>query len=186
MVGRIWRALTDRGLEGRTLVVFSSDNGLLMGEHGLAGKWLIYEEAIRIPLIIYHPALPANRWGSVVEEMVLNIDVAPTILELAAVTVPGEMQGRSLRPLLFGEGVAWRRLWLYEQRFTNGRIPVAEGVRTERWKYVRYRDCEPAVEQLFDLRTDPQERLDRSTDERLASVLERLRTEASRFLRQAR
>ncbi len=172
-VGRIREALDERGLAASTAIVVSSDNGILLGEHGLAGKWLAYEPSIRIPLVIYLPDLPAGRRGAVVEEMALNVDLAPTLLELAGVPVPAAVEGRSLVPLVCGEPVAWRADWLYEHRLRHPRIPESEGVRGERFKYVRY--PRQGFEQLFDLERDPLELDNLAARPEQAARLEALR-----------
>ncbi|MEO6323959.1 MAG: sulfatase [Thermoanaerobaculia bacterium] len=153
-VGQLLAELEARGVAGRTLVVFTSDNGVLLGEHGLADKWFMYEEAIRTPLVIRWPdASPALR-GRAVEAMTLNVDLAPTLLDAAGVPIPDRMQGRSLRPLIEGTTVTWRSDWYYEHDvFTGAEIPSSEGVRGMRFKYVRYVE-EPVYEQLFDLVLD--------------------------------
>ncbi len=154
-VGAVRNELSRRGLAGNTILIFTSDNGFFLGEHGLAGKWLMFEESIRTPLIVYDPREVAGRGGRRFEEMTLNIDLAPTILELAGLTPPAAMQGRSLWPFLSGRRPAvWRRDWFYEHRFRHPRIPQTEGLRTERWKYVRYVDREPVIEELYDLGQD--------------------------------
>jgi arylsulfatase A-like enzyme len=87
--------------------------------------------------------------------MALNIDLAPTMLEYAGVGIPDSMQGRSLRPLVEGKAPAWRTDWFYEHHTATKIIPPSEGVRTERWTYLRWMASEPAVEELYDLQTDP-------------------------------
>ena len=160
-VGRILAALAKRGVRERTLIVFASDNGLLIGEHGLTGKWLMYEESIRAPLVISWPGLPAGRKGKTATRMALNVDVAPTLLDAAEVPVPPAMQGMSLRPLVFGEPAAWRQDWFFEHHLSSfPLIPESEGVRGLRFKYVRYTSQEPVYEQLFDLENDPYEERD--------------------------
>ena len=167
-VGRIVAALERRGIRGRTLIVFTSDNGLLIGEHGLTGKWLMFEESIRTPLVISWPGLPAARRGAVERRVALNVDLAPTMLDAAGLATPAEMQGHSLRPLVYGQTVdpaaPWRTDWFFEHQLVWQRIPQSEGVRTERFKYVRYTDrangSQNDYEQLFDLATDPLERHD--------------------------
>ena len=157
VVGQLRQALADRDFESNTVIVFTSDNGDFLGEHGMADKWLMYEESIRTPLIVYDPRQPAA--GRRRTEMTLNIDLAPTLLDLAGAPVPACMQGRSLRPL-FGAGKpsAWRREWYYEHRFEyQGRIPPSEGIRTADWKYIRYVAEFPEREELYDLRRDPSE-----------------------------
>lgn len=157
-IGGLLDALEARGLAERTLVVFTSDNGLLLGDHGLADKWLMYEESIRTPLVVRAPALPEALRGRVVSEMALNVDVAPTLLDAAGLPVPETMQGTSLLPFVLGARDRGRDDFFYEHHYTSGgTIPESEGVRTRRWKYVRYVGEDPLYEQLFDLRYDPNE-----------------------------
>jgi arylsulfatase A-like enzyme len=159
-VGEIVAALERRGVADRTLVVFTSDNGMLLGEHGLTGKWLMYEESIRTPLIVYWPGLPPARRGGRAGQLVLNVDLAPTMLDAAGLRAPASMQGRSLRPLVFGQQVPWRGEWFFEHHLVFAGIPKSEGVRRPRWKYVRYVEQSPVYEQLFDLDADPYEEQD--------------------------
>ena len=97
-VGRLLKLLDDLGLADDTMVVFASDNGYYLGEHGLGDKRSAYEESLRIPLLVRYPQLGAK--GKLVDQMALNIDLAPTLLDFAGVPVPKEMHGRSWRPLL--------------------------------------------------------------------------------------
>jgi arylsulfatase A-like enzyme len=146
--------LLDR-LPDNTVVIYASDNGFYLAEHGLADKWFMHEESIRVPLIVHDPR-PGGLRGRVVSQMALNIDLAPTILDLASVTNAPYMQGRSLTPLLRGEQPDdWRREFFYEHHFRyNGWIPATEGIRTTDWKYTRYIDEQPVFEELFDLGKD--------------------------------
>ena len=107
-VGRIRDELERLALDDNTVVIFTSDNGMMVGEHGLTGIWLGYEPSIRAPLIISDPRLDAARQGSQVDQMALNIDLPATMLELAGVDIPEEVQGSSLQPLLAGEPTPWR------------------------------------------------------------------------------
>jgi arylsulfatase A-like enzyme len=157
VVGRIRQALAERGLSASTAIVYAGDNGFFLGEHGLAGKWTPHEPSIRVPLLVYDPRLAAAARGVVRGEMALNIDVAPTLLELAGLEPSASMQGESLVPLVRGDSPPWRTDFFYEHLFAHPRIPRTEGVRTEAWKYVRYIDEDPALEELYDLRRDPQE-----------------------------
>lgn len=175
-IGRIAEKLQERGFAENTVIIYSSDNGMFLGDRGLADKWFMYEESIRLPLWIHDPRLSAENRGRRPQEMVLNIDVAPTVLELAGVPAPAGMQGVSLVPLLRGQAVPWRDEFLYEHRIRIKTIPRSEGVRTERWKYVRYPDQEPVVEQLFDLKNDPLEEHDLAGDPAHADELRILRT----------
>ncbi|HUG94336.1 MAG TPA: sulfatase [Planctomycetaceae bacterium] len=176
LVGRVVAKLEERGLAGNTVIIVSSDNGFYLGEHGLAGKWFMHEESIRVPLIVHDPRSPEHLRGRRPAELALSIDIAPTICELAGVDVPAAMQGRSLVPLLGGEAVGWRDDFLYEHRFPHPRIPQTEGVRTARWKYVRYTSVTPVREELFDLESDPHEEHDLAADPRHATQLAALRT----------
>lgn len=161
VVGQIREALTQHGLAGNTLIVYSSDNGYFLAERGLADKWYAYEESIRTPLIVMDPRLPQSRRGAKRREMTLNIDVSPTILDAAGVAIPASVQGRSLMPLLSGAKTPWRKEWFYSHLFPatppTVTIPRSEGLRTERWKYIRWTDAKPAVEEVYDLKRDPEE-----------------------------
>jgi arylsulfatase A-like enzyme len=175
-VGRIRATLEELGLNENTVILFTSDNGFFLGERGLAGKWLMYEESIRTPLIIHDARLPATMRGRRLTEMVLNIDVAPTVLDLAGIDIPPGVQGRSLVPLVTGRTVPWRTDWFYEHDFgTEELFPAVEGIRTERWKYARYVRRDPVLEQLYDLTNDPHEEHDLAGQEQHKDVLERLR-----------
>jgi len=154
-MGRVLDALEEEGIADETVVVFTSDNGYFLGERGFAGKWLIYEESVRVPLIVYDPRVAKERRGRVVEEMVLNLDLAPTLLALAGVEAPAGYEGESLLPLLSGNPSEWRTDFLYEHRFAHKTIPQSEGVREGRFVYARYYEEEPVYEQLFDLKADP-------------------------------
>jgi arylsulfatase A-like enzyme len=113
--------------------------------------------------------------------LALNIDVAPTILDLAGIDPPNTMQGKSLVPLVRGEQVPWRDRFLYEHHFKHPGIPMSEGVRTTRCKYVRYTSVRPIREQLFDLQTDPDERHDKADDPKFADQLAKMRSEWERM-----
>ncbi|MFH1738928.1 MAG: sulfatase/phosphatase domain-containing protein, partial [bacterium] len=153
-VGRILSLLETLNLLDNTVILFTSDNGFFLGEKGLAGKWLMYEESIRTPLLIWDPRLPEDLRGKRRPEMTLNVDIAPTLLALAGVDVPLSMQGRDLVPLTTGKSIPWRTEWFYDHLFVHQRIPKTEGIRTERWKYIRYIDQDPIVEELYDLQSD--------------------------------
>ena len=156
-IGRIVAELDRRGFADNTVMIFTADNGIMIGEQGLTGIWLMYEGSIRKPLIIADPRLDRARQGAEVTEMALSLDYPATMLDLAGVDMPNEMRGGSLVPLLRGEAADWRKDFFYEHLFERETIPKSEGVRTERYKYVRYFERNPVYEQLFDLETDPNE-----------------------------
>ncbi len=191
-VGTILAAVDATGRREETVVVFTSDNGFFLGEHGLAGKWFGFEEAIRTPLVV---ELPGGMVSWDVRVPTLNIDLAPTLLDLAHVPVPGAMQGRSLRPLLVDETppTSWRHDWFYEHRLELPEtaaswgfrgIPKSEGLRDDRYKYLVYYDSPEPNKLLFDLEKDPYEEHDLSASAdpallaRLAARLAELRAEA--------
>ncbi len=155
-VGRIVAELAARKLTGKTVLIFTSDNGYFLGERGMADKWLPYEESIRVPLIVFDPRLPASARGRKVDALTLNIDFAPTLLDLAGLSAVAAMQGQSLLPLVRGAVPArWRTEFFYEHLTFPKIIPPTEGVRTERWKYFRWVDARPVLEELYDLQADP-------------------------------
>lgn len=152
------RDLAELGLAHNTAILLIGDNGFYLGEHGLAGKWYGHEESIRVPLILYDPRVPQLPNGRQRLEIALNIDVAPTLLDLAGLTPPAHMQGRSLVPFLHGAYVEdWRQEFYYEHRFPHPRIPQSEGIVGHRFKFLRYPDTDPIQEELYDLRNDPLE-----------------------------
>jgi len=157
-VGRIQQALADRALDANTVVLFTSDNGFFLGERGLSHKWLMHEESIRVPLVLRDPRLPHARRGAQVDHLVLNLDVAPTLLAMAGLTIPQAMDGQDLRGVLGGTQSELREDFFYEHHFHfGGRIPRTEGVRQRDWKYITYYDVDPPYEELYDLSHDPHE-----------------------------
>ena len=155
-LGRLLDAIEALGLADDTVVVFASDNGFYNGEHGLGDKRSAYDEALRIPLLVRYPKLFPR--GKTRDELVLNIDLAPTFLDLTGVAVPREMQGRSWLPLLTGKPADWRKAFLAEYFFETNFVttPTVLAVRTETAKLIRYPGHEEWTE-LFDLAKDPYE-----------------------------
>jgi N-acetylglucosamine-6-sulfatase len=153
-VGSVLSTLDAQGLARSTYVVFLSDNGLFLGEHRLGDKRLAYEESMRIPLVIGGADLTPRR----VSATALNLDLAPTALDLAGVSVPAEMQGRSLAKLLRGQAATPRDAFLYEYD-AESFLPVVPdilAVRTDSRKYVTY-PGRPSDIELYDLLSDPNE-----------------------------
>jgi arylsulfatase A-like enzyme len=159
-VGRIQESLEKYGFDKNTVIIYTSDNGYFLHEKGLTGKWLLYEQSIRVPMLIYDPRMPSSARGQVRTENVLNVDVAPTILSLAGVDVPGAMQGEDLSPALRKEPLTDRGEIFFEHTYSESgdrTIPKSIGVRTGEWKYIRYISEHPFYEQLFNLQKDVQE-----------------------------
>jgi arylsulfatase A-like enzyme len=155
--GKLFQALSDTGQVDDTVIMFSSDHGFFLGEWRKYDKRFMHEPSIRTPMLVRYPRL--IRAGSSASRMVLNLDIAPTFLELAGVRVPESMQGRSLVPFFKGEEPRnWRRDWLYEYYEYPGPHNVRKhrGVRSERYKLIHY--YEPPEEfELYDLQEDPGE-----------------------------
>lgn len=157
-VGLVMKELERQGILDRTAIILSSDHGFFLGEHHFYDKRLMYEPSIRIPLMIRYPPLIAA--GGHSDEMVLNLDVPPTILELAGISIPTEMQGKSLAPFLEGKKVdSWRKDWLYEYYEYPGweNVKPCRGIRTERYKLIEF-FLPPEEFELYDLQNDPDEK----------------------------
>ena len=174
VLGEIREALTENGLEDNTIIIFTSDNGYFLGERGLAGKWLMYENSIRVPLIIFDPREESEYQEN--DQLVLNIDIAPTIMEYAGIKVPANVQGHSLLPAMKDPSFKIRDQFLCEHLYELKFIPKSEGIRTEKWKYFRYID-DPNHEELYDLLNDPLEMNNLINDNGSNSELEFLRRE---------
>jgi prolyl oligopeptidase len=184
VVGRLRAALEKQGLAENTVFIFTSDNGFYLGDHGLAGKWFPHEPSIRLPLVIYDPRRKDVR--PTIDEIALTIDLAPTVLQLAGISPPNDMQGDSLLPLLNSPETAWRHDFLYEHLFQHPRIPMSEGVRSERWKYARYHVGASPYEVLFDLKSDPNEEHDLGQSAEHAPVITAFRERLQRLIQQAK
>jgi len=141
VIARIRLTLEQEGISDNTVIILMGDNGYFLGERGYAGKWLMYEQSIRVPLIIYDPRLPATKRGKIYGEMVLNVDVTPTILSLAGVDIPGRFQGKSLTAFYNNRPDEWRTGVFCEHRLENNDLlPKTECYRDNTWKFIRYED----------------------------------------------
>jgi arylsulfatase A-like enzyme len=157
-VGRILKQLDDEGLAKNTIVVYSSDQGFYLGEHGWFDKRWIYEESLRTPLLIRWPEV--IKAGGVNKDIVSNLDFAETFLEAASIKVPAEMQGASLMPLLKGQTPeSWRKGFYYHYYEYPGWHSVHRhyGVVTPRYKLVYFYEPDANYWELFDLEKDPRE-----------------------------
>ncbi len=156
-IGRVLEYLNKNGLAENTLVIYMGDNGFSFGEHGLIDKRHAYEESMRVPLLVRCPALV--KAGSKLPQMIQNTDIGPTILELAGVRKPAQMQGRSFLSLLQGKPIAdWRQKIFYEYywEYDFPQTPTMHAVRTDRYKLIRYHGVWDTNE-FYDLQTDPAE-----------------------------
>jgi arylsulfatase A-like enzyme len=169
-VGRVLDFLKQAGLDRNTIVIYSSDQGFYLGEHGWFDKRWMYEESFRMPLIVKWPGV--TQPGSRPAQFVQNIDYAPTFLDLAGVTAPAEMQGVSLVPLLRGQNPAgWRTDLYYHYYDGPGEhgVAVHEGVRTARYKLLHF--YRAGEWELFDLEKDSAELRNVAADPAYAPVL---------------
>jgi len=184
-LGRLLDFLDQQGLAENTLVIYTSDNGFFTGEYGLFDKRMMYEPSIRVPMLARYPAgFGGGRVDR--EHMVLNNDVAHTVLDYCGIERPAFMRnhGESWRPILEGRRAAWREEWMYEY-FEHPAVTCTgkmRGVRTKRWKYIHYIQ-EPQGHELFDLENDPEERRNlygeaahQGVAQEMKARLERLRT----------
>lgn len=179
-VGRLYAALERSGELDNTIIVFASDNGFLFGEHGMIDKRTMHEASIRVPLAVRYPAkIPA---GTVVEQQVMNIDLAPSLMDLTLGASMPSAQGLSWVGLLEGESQPWRSAWLYEYNYETQfpYTPNVRGIRQGDWKYVAYPpgDGSPLkhLEELYNLAEDPAESSNLVRDPAYAPRLEQMRT----------
>ncbi|MDB2385430.1 sulfatase [Polaribacter sp.] len=155
-VGQVLDYLKENGLEENTIVVYTSDQGFYLGEHGWFDKRFMYEESFRTPLLMKYPK--EIKPGTVINELVQNLDFAPTFLDYANAEIPAEMQGESLRKLASGETKEWRDALFYSYYEFPGEHHVKRhyGIRTDRYKLIHfYHDID--VWELYDLEKDPTE-----------------------------
>lgn len=156
-LGALLSYLKQTGLDENTVVFYMADNGFLMGEHGLIDKRNMYSESHRVPLLIHAPG--TIKGGFSLEQVIQNIDIAPTILEIAGLTLPAHMQGKSFYPLLREQPIVWRDKTFYEYywEFSYPQTPTTFGVRMGRYKFVFYPGIWD-ISEFFDLQTDPEEK----------------------------
>ena len=178
-VGKMIAALEQTGQLDNTLFIFTSDNGYFWGEHGLGDKRWGYEESIRVPLVMRYPKLIAA--GSTPEQVALNIDIAPTLLDLAGVRIPRTMQGKSLVPVLKGRKWGWRDSAFFEYFVDRQypRFPEWQAIRSPEWKYIHYPTLSGADE-LYNLRADPGEMTNLVDDVSAKKTLEKLKAQLTR------
>ncbi|HUV12134.1 MAG TPA: sulfatase [Acidobacteriota bacterium] len=179
-LGKVLDYLDESGLADNTVVIYSSDQGFYLGEHGWFDKRFIYEESLRMPLLVRWPGRVQPR--SVDTHLVQNLDFAPTVLEMAGVEVPTDLQGKSLMPLLSGEAVPdWRSAAYYHYYEYPGAHSVRRhyGIRTDRYKLAYFYVLDEW--EFFDLEKDPNELVSRYEDSEYSSQIEKLTGELARL-----
>lgn len=171
-IGKIRKTLSEQGMDKNTIIILMGDNGYFLGERQLAGKWLMYEPSLRVPLIVFDPR---EKGGKRDTSLALNIDVPVTILEFAGVKAPPSWQGIALN----SPELAKRKEFLTEHLWQTPIIPPSEAWRTDRWKYMRYIN-DPSHEELYDLSADPLEKNNLASDPAHQSLLLDLREKMER------
>ena len=178
-VGRVMALVRERGMLDSTIVMFMGDNGFAFGEHGLIDKRTAYEASMRVPLLMSGGGLPAS---TRVEEVVANIDIAPTILDAAGLQPP-PMDGRSALPLARGQRIPWRDTLLYEYYWERNfpQTPAMHALRGSRYKYIRYYGLWD-TDELYDLQADPLEMRNLIREASHRDIVTRLNAELFRTL----
>jgi arylsulfatase A-like enzyme len=186
-VGQLYAALRQAGQLDNTVIIYTSDNGFVLGEHGRVDKRTMYDESLRVPLLVRYP--PLVRKGTVIPEMVLNIDLAPSIIDLCGAKALKDIDGQSWKPLLAGKTGGWRTSFLYfynyEKEFPY--TPNVRGIRTADWKYIHYPHGDGSPDrytaELYNLKADPLEMHNLISDPAAAGKLAELKKEHERLMR---
>ena len=182
-VGRIYKYLEDNNLLDNTLIVYTSDNGFYLGEHGWFDKRFMYEESLKVPLIMRYPKL--INAGSSNTALVQNIDYAETFLDLAGVDIPQDMHGKSLLPLINDNSIKWRdAIYYHYYEFPSiHSVKRHYGVRTDRYKLIHfYYDIDEW--ELYDLKNDPNELENVFNKKEYTDVKEMLMSKLSELMKQ--
>jgi arylsulfatase A-like enzyme len=181
-VGRFLNYLDQAGLAENTIVIYTSDQGFFLGEHNMFDKRFMYEESLRMPFLIRWPA--QIKPGTVSKGMILNVDFAPMMLDVAGVRVPADMQGRSFLPLMRGQKPKdWRRAMYYRYYHPGDHNVAAHyGIRTDRYKLIYFNKLDQW--ELYDLRNDPIEMRNLYSEPSLTGIITQLKTEMYRLKKQ--
>jgi len=182
-LGRVLKFLEDRNELKSTVVIYAGDNGFQFGEHGLIDKRTAYEASTRIPLLVMCP--DRFRAGSRVRQVVANIDIAPTILELAGIKPPDHCDGRTFVPLLKGERPPWRDALLYEYYWERNypHTPTTHAILTDRYKFIRYHGIWD-LDELYDMQSDPEETKNLIADSSHNNLAQKLRKRLFEILKE--
>jgi arylsulfatase A-like enzyme len=180
-VGRVLDYLDEAGLTDSTVVLYTGDQGFYLGDHGWFDKRFMYEESLRMPFLVRYPK--QIKPGSVNNDLVQNLDFAPTFLDFAGVSIPADIQGRSLRPLLQGKKPKDWPKSIYYHYYEYPAVHSVKrhyGVRTERYKLIHfYNDIDEW--ELYDLKKDPHEMNNVYNDQAYTDVIKKLKAELSRL-----
>lgn len=183
-VGKIIDWVKEQGLDKNTLIVYMGDNGFSFGEHGLIDKRHAYEESMRVPMLVWGPGMVKPQ--SVMDEVIMNVDLAPTFLEIAGIAKPRKMQGSSFAGLLNGKSTVWKRDKVFYEYYWEAafpQTPTTFAIRTDRYKYIYYNGVWD-INELFDLQNDPFEMNNLIRDTSLRETGIRLKTELFNWLKE--
>ncbi|MBI1368954.1 MAG: sulfatase-like hydrolase/transferase [Planctomycetes bacterium] len=189
-VGKLYKELADEGVLDNTLIIFTTDNGLLEGEHGMVDKRTMAEPSIRVPLVVRYPGLTPPDKPKVIEQQVLHVDFAPTILDLCGAPALPKTHGRSWKKLVTAGDPDWRKAWYYECDYEKQfpYTPNVRGIRTDQWKYIRYPHGDGSPDrippELFDLVHDPEEAVNLAQDPKYADLCKRLSNQLDKLMDQ--
>lgn len=187
-VGRLYDFLRVKGELDNTLIIFTSDNGLLEGEHGMVDKRTGHEPSIRIPLVVRYPGLTPSDRPRVVEQITATIDFAPSILDICSAPAMEKVHGRSWRRLAQGDASGWRRSFYYEYNYEHQfpYTPNVRALRTDQYKYIRYPHGDGSPDrhmaELYDLKADPGENRNLINDRAYAQTIRALYAELDRLI----
>ncbi|MFC2110295.1 sulfatase [Bacteroidota bacterium] len=181
-IGKIRKELEKKGIADNTIIIFMGDNGFFLGERQISGKWLMYENSIKVPLVIYDPR---NKEHKDIDKMALNIDISATILDYAGLKQPKSWHGKSLKSLIESKqsNSKLRDTILIEHIWDFENIAASEGVRTDDWKYFRYVE-DKTIEELYHLENDPNEVYNLANNSDYQSVLKKFRRKCNSLIDQ--
>ncbi len=175
VIGRLRNALREEGVDKNTVIIFAGDNGYFLGERGYADKWLMHETSIRTPMILFDPRLPKSKQHKTISEMVLNLDITSTILDLADVDMPENYHGTSLLTFYKSKPISWRKSVFLEHRLEgNPLLLKTDAYRNDTWKFIRY-DDHPDFIELYNHKNDPYEKNNLATDIKYADQIKQYR-----------
>ena len=200
-LGDLRAYLEEIGEAENTIIVYASDHGLMLGEHGLGGKTILYDESVHIPMTVYSPFLAQEHRGKSINEMVVGQDIPATILDMCGLEIPNTYQGKSILPLMEGKKTDWRQAVFLENLFTSQGYPRQEAVRDNQFKYIRsfskkddrkkylpkqtiLTDEKPIYEELFDIVNDPKEANNLADNEAYAETLEKYRKRCKELVKE--
>jgi N-acetylglucosamine-6-sulfatase len=190
-VGRLYEYLEQSGQLDNTLIIFTTDNGLLNGEHGMVDKRTMHAPSIRLPLVVRYPGLTPSAKPKILGQMVLTVDFAPTILDICGAKPLKDIHGRSWKRVAQGDPSGWRTSWYYEYNYEKQfpYTPNVRGVRTDRFKYIRYPHGDGGPDrhmaELYDMQKDPEETTNLIKDPAYAETIAKLAAELQRLMKEA-